>query len=146
MSNYIQAACVGGSASLLPLEEVKMEVVFGSPSKHCAGLGICMIYHHDPMLKHTIQCPSFIAFLSPTPNLSLRFRFPKAGYTDERVAARLATDFFLVEERFYIPRSLASAWHLPSVWAAPGSYPVLETPQEWLLQIRMCPPKKRRLF
>lgn len=141
MSNSIQAIPIGGIPALVPLEEIKMDVVFGSPSKHCAGLGICMIFHHDPMLKHKIKCPGFIAFLSSTPDRRLRFRFPKAGNADEQLAARFVNNYFLVEERFYIPRALAQAWRLPSVWAAPGLYPVLETTQEWLVQIRMCPSK-----
>ena len=121
----------------MPDLEIRMEVVFGTPSKNCEGSGICMLAYYPHAGFKGLRCPKGIAHVSVTPAKSLQFRFLKAEQADARGRAHFEGGCFLVEEPFYIPRKLVRQWGLPSSWAAPGRYPVWDKGDMWSVQIEV---------
>jgi hypothetical protein len=118
----------------LPLarsNEIRMEVVFGTPSQNCIGSGICMVMNRLPRL-HALHCPHAPALVSCAKN-ALVFRFFKSDIQHDDARARFAGPWFPVQEAFTIPRHFARRLGLASEWISPGLYRIEETAKEWLL-------------
>ena len=111
--------------------EVKMEVVFGTPSQNCIGSGVCMLMNRAPQNKQ-LSCPHAPAWLSYQQG-RLTFRFLKEAVTRQDCIARFESPWFLVEEPFEIPRTTARRLGMTTSWVAPGLYAVVETAKEWFL-------------
>ncbi|MCB9316685.1 MAG: hypothetical protein H6569_11145 [Lewinellaceae bacterium] len=114
------------------VREVEMEVVFGTPSKNCAGAGICLISSRFPD-KYKIPCPHAPAIIHFLPGGELVFRFRKTRITTPALRAYFKSSDFLVEEAFDLPKRLIQRWQLPKTQVPPGRYLLEEYSQEWRL-------------
>lgn len=112
--------------------EVAAGVIFGTPSKQCAGNGICMITKPDAASLLSAHCQLFLVMITLLADGHLSFRFPKSGLN---VAAypHFQSGFLLVEEPFVIPRWILRAWGKPRTRIPPGRYAVRESPDAWTL-------------
>jgi len=120
---------------LLPdMYTARVEVVFGTPSKHCSGSGICMVTS-APLVRTTITCPHAPARLRKVPGEGLVFLFAKKHINTDALMAYFVSPYFLVEEPFALPRRLAKYWHLPLSWVPPGCYDLEAYRYEWRLYI-----------
>jgi hypothetical protein len=119
-------------AAFPAFQEIAASVVFGTPSKRCAGNGICIITKPDAVSRLSISCQIFLALISFLSDGRLCVRIPKSGL---QVAPppHLQTGFLLVEEPFTIPRWLLRAWGKPRIRIPPGRYAVRETPEAWIV-------------
>lgn len=121
----------GISVALVRPLEIRMEVVFGTPSQNCIGSGICMVMNRLPRLQ-TLRCPHATAWLSCLPG-TLVFRFSKTDIQTEEARLRLAGPWFPVMESFCIPRHTARRLGLVTEWIWPGLYRIEETAHDWQL-------------
>lgn len=101
-------------------------VVFGCPSKNCAGQGICTTAL--PQNAHLYTCPAAPAFVGLAPSGRPQFHFPKDSEKTQSNNWRFAQRTFRLEERFVLPsflnQMLQSATPLTLL---PGIYPVVES-------------------
>jgi hypothetical protein len=111
--------------------EVKMEVVFGTPSQNCIGSGVCMLMNRVPQNK-PLSCPHAPARIIYQQE-RLTFSFSKEEVTRLDCIARFDSPWFLVLESFEIPRATARRLGLGTSWVPPGLYTGIETAKDWLL-------------
>jgi len=111
---------------------VKAEVVFGTPSKYCAGDGICMVSYRALRLT-SISCPHTPARIRRVPGEGLVFLFSKDHINTDALRAYFKAPYFLVEEQFALPAQLVKRWGLSSAWIPPGRYTLEEYTREWRL-------------
>lgn len=126
------------SAPSLPItlalaKEIRMEVVFGTPSQNCVGSGVCMIMNRLPRHKN-LWCPHAPAWISYEEG-RVRFRFVKSEVMREDAVTRLDSRFFLIRETVQMPRKLTTQFGLSSPWVKPGLYPMEENSREWILEV-----------
>ncbi len=130
LQQHIQAA----SKLLLPMTqtcEIKMEVVFGTPSQNCIGSGVCMIMNRLPRHQQ-LRCPHAPAWVSFKAG-KLVFRFSKSEVFREDAISRFDGPWFFVQESFQVSRYLMRHWDLPSQQVLPGLYAIEETSKDWFL-------------
>lgn len=114
--------------------EVKAEVVFGTPSKHCAGAGICMVSISNAKTDRIITCPVVPVWISSANPHWAQFRFEKAALQTEISKARFSGQEFVIEEAFRLPLRLTRQLGLVSYWGQPGIYPVVEREFDWVIR------------
>jgi hypothetical protein len=112
--------------------EVKMEVVFGTPSQNCIGSGVCMVMHHLPQ-RYPLHCPHAPAYISYQGGMLL-FRFMKTEMQRADACCRFEGSWFVVQEEFRMPKSTARRLGMPTEWVRPGMYLIEDTAKEWLLR------------
>ncbi len=117
--------------TLVQTREIRMEVVFGTPSQNCIGSGICMVMNRLPSHR-PLRCPHAPAWISFEHGL-LVFRFLKTEVVREDAIYRFDAPWFLVQESFQIPLYAKRYLGLPSQWVSPGLYAIEERPKDWLL-------------
>ncbi|WP_367391083.1 hypothetical protein [Lewinella sp. LCG006] len=103
---------------------IALQVVFGSPSRGCAGSGVCKMLPHTVILPKDWLCPVWAAHLywyafSNTFQLS----FPLAQFTQSDRNKWFAEDKFLLEEAFTLPLWLAKLLGENNYSIPAGSYP-----------------------
>ena len=123
--------------SLTQAREIRMEVVFGTPSQNCIGSGVCMVMHRLPV-HQTLRCPHAPALISFERG-RLIFRFSKSEVIREDALSRFGSRWFEVQESFQMPRYAARHLGLPSLWVLPGLYTIEETGNDWLLAFSLHP-------
>lgn len=113
------------------LHEIKMEVVFGTPSQNCIGSGVCMVMSRLPRTQalHCPHAPAWISYQSGR----LDFRFRKNEVLREDAIRRFGSPFFLVNEAFCLPRLATRPLGLPSAWVSPGVYSIEHTALDWII-------------
>ncbi len=116
--------------------EINAEVVFGTPSKHCAGAGICMVSISSARSR-IINCPCVPVWISSSGPHSVQFRFEKSCLHPNIADERFSQQGFTVEEAFRLPLRLVRKFGLISHWGQPGIYPVIEQENDWLLHFRL---------
>ncbi|MEQ1745641.1 MAG: hypothetical protein ABMA02_09455 [Saprospiraceae bacterium] len=122
------------------IREVEMEVVFGTPSQSCTGLGVCAIINRHPQVE-LIPCPHAPAIIHFDPGHEIVFRFRKQRLPDRVVQVYFSSNFFVVEEAFSLPQRLVRLWGLPVGSIHPGRYSLEEYSREWRLYFPL-PPKR----
>lgn len=116
---------------LVLVKEIRMEVVFGTPSQNCIGSGICMVMSRLPSIQ-PLRCPHAAAWISYAHG-QLRFRFSKSEVEREDAVRRFDSPWFLVRESFQISRYTARRLGMASPWISPGVFPIIETDKDWIL-------------
>ncbi len=118
-------------ASLAQPREIRMEVVFGTPSQNCIGSGVCMVMNRLPRQKQ-LPCPHAPAWISYERGF-LVFRFSKDEVVRQDAISRFGNPWFLVQEPFHVPLYTMRHLGLPSQWVPPGLHAIEETDKDWLL-------------
>ncbi|MBN8679495.1 MAG: hypothetical protein J0M29_14795 [Chitinophagales bacterium] len=119
----------------MPPLEVRMEVVFGTPSQNCIGSGVCMVMHHLPQ-RYPLYCPHAPALISFQGGQIL-FRFLKTEMQRADACHRFEGPWFVVEEEFRMPKSTARRLGMPTEWIQPGVYAIEETAREWQIRFKV---------
>ncbi len=101
---------------------VRVEVVFGKPSKKCLGTGICKVLPHEA--TENCGCASARAEIRKVNAqlILLRFRCSQLCPTIRKV--QFAQDQFTVEESLELPAFVRSALVLEARFILRGCYPV----------------------
>jgi hypothetical protein len=111
---------------------IRSEVIFGTPSSGCEGVGICRII--PVARKVACKCPSITAQINVTPAGRLRMRFSKESMEPRFMKRHFGWMLFQVLEAYEIPQSVVRKLNLDESqgWIYPGIYTVWES-AEWLV-------------
>lgn len=119
--------------ALLPYRQVqsaiKSDIILGSPSAGCQGVGICRVMLHDEMIQ--CKCPKVTAWLSVGANRKLRVSFLKSTMTSDYIQQHFGFQLFQVQEPYALPRRITRALGMPATTITSGVFPVWETAQ-WI--------------
>lgn len=108
-------------------KKIKTEIILGSPSSGCQGVGICRVMAYGDPRKY--KCPKVTAWMTVTKTGSLRVSFWKSDM-DSRFAKRhFGWMLFQVFETYELPGGIALALGLEQAQVRPGIYSVWETPR-----------------
>lgn len=119
--------------ALLPFRQVqtaiKSDIILGSPSAGCQGVGICRVMLHDEMIQ--CKCPKVAAWLSVGANGKLRISFLKSAMRSDYIRQHFGWNLFQVHEPYALPRRITRSLGLAPTSILPGVFQVLET-QQWI--------------
>jgi hypothetical protein len=104
---------------------IKSDVILGSPSARCNGVGICRVMGIGAF--PTASCPRVNAILSVTPGGDVRFSFQKSDLTPEQMKTHFQWGFFSVVEPYRVSARICKQINWKSGWIYPGTYQVWET-------------------
>lgn len=102
---------------------ITAEVIFGSPKKNCAGIGICKVSPVDNATT-AMPCRSVRTEIAGIRNNSLRMRVPMDGLCANLIDRQFRLGRFKMEEAFELPTWLVEQLQLPVAHIKAGSYPV----------------------
>lgn len=121
---------------------IAAQVVFGSPSRNCAGSGVCKMLPITTTVNDTWHCPLVPVNLrwSSVGVLQLSLRLSDLSITHQR--RWFAKPCFWVEERFVLPLWF-SKYHQVRNWVIPpGHYAYHINRRTGVLQIQLvCQPR-----
>lgn len=102
---------------------ITAEVIFGSPKKNCAGIGICKVSPVDNVAT-SMPCRSVPTEIVRIKRNSLRLRVPMDGLCANLIDRQFRLGRFKMEEAFDLPDWLVVQLQLPAAHIKTGSYPV----------------------
>lgn len=113
---------------------IRSEVVFGTPSSGCDGVGICRII--PVSRKVACKCPSVTAQINLASNGRLRMKFNKDSMERRFMKRHFGWMLFQVLEPYEIPRSLVRKLGLEGsdLLIMPGIYTVWETAEYMIVE------------
>jgi hypothetical protein len=124
-------------AAILPgggegVRSVKSDIVFGTPSASCAGVGICKVLASGS--ENPCGCPRVSALMSMDAEGNLRIRFAKHTMENRFMKRHFRWLLFQVMEAYELPAELLQKIqnNRERRWIQPGIYSVWET-KEWLI-------------
>ena len=105
-------------------QKVRADVVLGSPSANCSGVGICRVMARGAGPE--ITCPKVPTLVSFTKAGKIRFEFDKKSMEGRYMRRHFRWALFQVFEHYIIPHSVLGAVKLEKRTINPGIYSVLE--------------------
>lgn len=118
-------------------QELRFGVVFGTPSRHCDGSGVCVIARVPVLERWSIPCAFVIAFFSVWEEGHFVFRIPVEEITDPLYQQHFSKGFFRVEEAFEVPRWMAKALGKPKIAVPAGVYRVEQRSADYLIHFNL---------
>ena len=100
---------------------ILVEVIFGVPSKHCQGAGICNLMAINHVRAHW-KCPSARALLSFSSSGSICLSFERSELSSAVLERFFKGQLFQVEEAFPLPNHLCSLLNISPYIIASGRY------------------------
>lgn len=101
---------------------VASHVVFGVPSRTCAGNGICKVYSIHASTRLKIPCEMVPVQLSLDSNY-FSLRIPVAVCSQTLIQQHFSDTYFLMEEDFCLPLNLSKLIQKQHVCVLAGTYP-----------------------
>lgn len=114
------------------ISETAVEVIFGTPSKYCQGIGICRILSKAPKFIQ-LSCPHVPAHLSLSASGWLRLRFNRGTIPESLAQQYFGQPFFQVDEPCPLPLRFRLPQHTAPSILLPGLYPILQTEESWII-------------
>lgn len=116
-------------------KEAKAEIVFGTPSKNCEGVGICRMIGPNYLAGKEIKCPHVTGYLSLDMGRNVLYiRFSKRSLSSEMVARHFCKRLFKVTEPYKVPVHISRFLGTQQiVMIQAGSYAVRETREDWII-------------
>lgn len=105
-------------------QKVRAEVVLGSPSANCGGVGICRVMAYGE--GSGISCPKVAAWISATEEGRLRFEFEKSSMEGRYLRRHFRWLLFQVFEDYLVPFAVLKALKFEQRTIHPGIYQVWE--------------------
>jgi hypothetical protein len=122
---------------LTDLGPAEVEVVFGTPSRHCFGSGICLITRRSGT-RSRIHCPHAPALLSVMRKRQLLLlSFPLATISNSGAYDLLSNPHLLLEEPVRFPTHLNKPWQMAGQYILAGNYPVTMTADSRILCLNL---------
>jgi hypothetical protein len=104
---------------------IRSDVILGSPSARCNGVGICRVMgigeHPD------CPCPRVGAILSTSPGGAIQFRFEKKDLSALQHELHFQWGLFTVVEPYRVSARMCKKLGWKTGWINPGTYRVWET-------------------
>lgn len=104
---------------------IRSDVVLGSPSARCNGVGICRVMGQGEGIS--VTCPVVPASLSVTLEGCLRIAFDRSAMDEQYRQQHFRWMLFQVTEPVRLSPRMRRQLNWPSRWIIPGIYPVWET-------------------
>ena len=104
--------------------KVRAEVVLGSPSANCAGVGICRVMALGE--NAGLSCPTVPALISITEEGKLRLEFQKSSMEGRFMRRHFRWSLFQVFEPYLVPYHILGHTKLEQRTIRPGIYQVWE--------------------
>jgi hypothetical protein len=121
-----QTPAIYTSNAIQKADRICSDVVLGSPSSNCNGVGICRVMVAGDRTP-SMSCPSISTWLSKNAQGRLQMNFPKQ-YLDRACLNRhFAWYLFTVAEPYRLSPRLCSALGITDPWIKPGIYRVFES-------------------
>ena len=105
-------------------QKVRADVVLGSPSANCGGVGICRVMALGEGAG--IACPKVAAWISITDEGKLRMEFQKSSMEGRFMRRHFRWMLFQVFEAYLIPHHILGGVKLNQRTIRPGIYQVWE--------------------
>lgn len=120
-----------------PIREVAAEIVFGTPSRNCDGVGLCRMLAPVLLRGREIRCPHATAYCALDVERNVfTLRFPKSFLSHQMVARHFYKRLFNVTESYRVPGHIIHALGLQQVVIIQeGVYMVKETQDDWIVVI-----------
>ena len=112
-------------------QKVRAEVVLGSPSANCSGVGICRVMAYGDDTK--IQCPKVATWVRITKEGKLRFEFEKDSMEGRFMRRHFRWLLFQVFEPYVVPRAVLGPLKFEARTIQPGIYSVVETSDRFIV-------------
>ncbi|TNE69183.1 MAG: hypothetical protein EP344_00545 [Bacteroidetes bacterium] len=105
-------------------QKVRADVVLGSPSANCSGVGICRVMARKG--EGEISCPTVNSWISITTDGKLRFEFEKNSMEGRYMRRHFRWLLFQVIEEYVVPRPVLGPLKFKERTIKPGIYQVWE--------------------
>ncbi|MFN0014487.1 MAG: hypothetical protein ACKVU2_08055 [Saprospiraceae bacterium] len=105
--------------------KIRTDVVLGSPSANCSGVGICRVLAQGEMAG--ITCPKVATSISLTKEGKMRFEFEKSSMEGRYMRRHFRWLLFQVFEPCLVPYSLLKSAKIEQRTIRPGIYQVWES-------------------
>lgn len=103
---------------------ILLQVVFGSPSRLCAGSGVCRVFPETVNISDSWLCPVWAGRLNWLASCrSLQLSFSLEQFTSAEINKWFPNGWFLIEEAFPLPLWLASILGEQNYLIPAGCYP-----------------------
>lgn len=114
------------------------EIIFGSPSRKCAGHGICKILRPETEKGLCRKCKKALVYLYLSENESrVNFLFPKQRLHPEILATFHDHSWFTQESKLFCSAAALGLPGRPSFILLPGKYPVIKRRHFYLISIHV---------
>ncbi len=104
--------------------KIRTDVVLGSPSSNCSGVGICRVMAQGE--NQDLKCPRVAAWMSITEEGRLRMEFEKDSMESRYMKRHFRWLLFQVFEPYLVPYTLLRSTKLEQRTIHPGIYQVWE--------------------
>ncbi|MEZ5039181.1 MAG: hypothetical protein R2828_04800 [Saprospiraceae bacterium] len=115
---------------------VVAEVVFGSPKKNCAGIGICKVSPVENVLP-SLPCRSVTTEIAAIKNNVLRLRLSMQGLCANMIDRQFSQGRFKMEESFQLPAWLVDQLQLSANQVKRGTYTLVFEEQHIIISLRL---------
>ncbi|MDW8230579.1 MAG: hypothetical protein RMJ33_12150 [Saprospiraceae bacterium] len=116
------------------LQRIRTDVILGSPSANCSGVGICRVMAYRDGGHPHVPCPYLRAWLSVTNVGRLRFEFEKTSLSAAIVEEHFPWMLFQVLEPYIVPYRLLPGLKIAERTIRPGVYQVWDSGSYFLVE------------
>jgi hypothetical protein len=120
---------------------ITADVVFGSPAKRCAGIGICKVNPHNalPADQALPCCQKVITQIQKCAPDQLEFSFSRQKICKKLISRQFVFSRFRIDDETLMPLWLSEQLSMPAVQLVKGAYPVFFTDEVILMRMRVKP-------
>jgi hypothetical protein len=106
---------------------VRADVVFGSPTKRCVGIGICQVnpYRSNAVNRNLPCCQQVETTLQLIHPDRLEFSFSRKKICKKMIGRQFAYSKFRITDGLRLPEWLEASLEIGKAHLVPGTYPVL---------------------
>lgn len=107
-------------------QTVRADVVFGSSSKRCVGIGICQVnpYDSNPSKLGISCCQRVDTQISRSGSDQLRFQFSRSNICKKMITRQFAFSRFRIVDLLVLPEWLTVQLQIEPAELVPGTYAV----------------------
>ncbi|MCB9345550.1 MAG: hypothetical protein R3A50_00755 [Saprospiraceae bacterium] len=107
-------------------KKLQSEIILGSPSSGCQGVGICRVMPYGD--QRAITCPKVTAWIKIQAVGNISISFLKADMSPRYIKRHFGWMLFQVYEPYEMPGGISQALGYSEIVLRPGIYPVWESP------------------
>lgn len=113
-------------------KKIKTEIILGSPSSGCQGVGICRVMPYGQ--PNPYKCTSVTSWISKTPDGKIQISFLKSAMEPRYMRRHFGWMLFQVCEPAELPRSIIKSLTSERVIVQPGIYTVWESAKHLIVE------------
>ncbi len=114
------------------VHKIRTDVVLGSPSANCSGVGICRVMAQGE--NADVKCPRVATWVSVTEEGKMRFEFEKDSMEGRFMRRHFRWLLFQVFEPYLVPYHLLKSSKIEQRTIQPGIYQVWEIGERLIVE------------